>query len=325
MSKKNNNIAAPKPKIHPRSKHRERYDFDALTTANTDLKPFVKPNIHGDNTIDFANPEAVKALNKSLLQHYYAIKEWDIPENYLCPPIPGRADYMHHVADLLSESNYGKIPAGEKVICLDIGVGANCIYPLIGHREYGWSFIGADIDPIAVKSAQEIVEKNALQNQIEIRLQKEPKDYLYGVIMREDRVDFTVCNPPFHASLDDALKGSLRKVNNLNEKKVTKPTLNFGGQANELWCEGGEKQFILDLIRESKKFSTSCFWFTCLISKQSNLKVTYKALEAAGATLTKTLHMGQGNKSSRVIAWTFLSQEEQREWRDTRWNKKKKD
>jgi 23S rRNA (adenine1618-N6)-methyltransferase len=30
--------------------------------------------------------------------------------------------------------------------------------------------------------------------------------------------------------------------------------------------------------------------------------------------------MGTGNKSSRIVAWTFLSREEQKEWRETRWN-----
>jgi len=35
----------------------------------------------------------------------------------------------------------------------------------------------------------------------------------------------------------------------------------------------------------------------------------------------KTIPMGQGNKTSRIVAWTFLSKEQQKEWRNKRWNK----
>src|SRR5690606_24715537 len=111
-------------------------------------------------SIDFFNPQAVKALNKALLFYYYDIVYWDIPENYLCPPIPGRADYIHYIADLLADNNKGIVPTGSEIKCLDIGVGANCIYPIIGVKEYGWSFIGADIDALAIKSAKKIIASN---------------------------------------------------------------------------------------------------------------------------------------------------------------------
>ena len=91
-------------------------------TAYPPLSPFVSKNIYGDDSIEFANPKAVRALNKALMMHYYGIKSWDIPEGYLCPPIPGRADYIHHAAGLLSQSNYGKIPKGEHITVLDTGI-----------------------------------------------------------------------------------------------------------------------------------------------------------------------------------------------------------
>ena len=122
-----NKPAKEKTRLHLRNKNRERYDLEGLIKTCPDLSQFVKPNKHGEDSIDFANPDGVKMLNKALLHHYYEIENWDIPENYLCPPIPGRADYIHHMADLLKESNYGIIPTGDKIICLDVGVGANCI------------------------------------------------------------------------------------------------------------------------------------------------------------------------------------------------------
>ena len=146
MSAKKNEPFKEKPQLHPRNKHRGRYDFEKLTESNPELAPYVKLNPHNDLSIDFFNPDAVKMLNKALLKQYYDIANWDIPSHYLCPPIPGRADYIHHIADLLGSCNKGNIPSGNKIKCLDIGVGANCIYPLIGNKEYGWSFIGCDID-----------------------------------------------------------------------------------------------------------------------------------------------------------------------------------
>ncbi|MGB0916977.1 MAG: 23S rRNA (adenine(1618)-N(6))-methyltransferase RlmF [Flavobacteriales bacterium] len=310
-----------KSRLHPRSKHRSRYDFEKLIADFEELGAFVKPNKFGDESIDFADPKAVIALNRALLKHHYGIDNWLIPEGYLCPPIPGRADYIHHIADLLSESNYGNIPTGQHVHVLDIGVGANCIYPMLGTVEYDWSFLGTDIDPVAVNNSKSIVEQNSvLSDKVEIRLQQNPKDVLYGAIRVEDRVDLTICNPPFHSSEEEAKAGTNRKLRNLKLQKPTKTVKNFGGSNGELWCDGGEKKFIRNLIHESKKFSTSVFWFSTLVSKQSNLKAIYGALNAADAFEVKTIPMGQGNKSSRIVAWTFLKPHQQRNWRETRWS-----
>jgi 23S rRNA (adenine1618-N6)-methyltransferase len=309
-----------KIKLHPRNKHRERYDFKQLITSLPELKKFVKLNDYNDESIDFFDAEAVKTLNKALLKHYYTIEHWNIPQNYLCPPIPGRADYMHYAADLLGSMNNGKIPTGEKIKCLDIGVGANCVYPIIGNKEYGWSFIGTEIDPLAIESANKIIEMNPqLKNKIEIRSQHNPKDILYGVLNKDERIDLSICNPPFHASLEEAQAGTLRKLSNLKGKKITKASLNFGGQNNELWCKGGEISFVRDMIRQSKQFSESVFWFSTSISKQSNLNTVYQELEKANAIDIKTIPMEQGNKTSRVVAWTFLNKGQQQTWVKEKW------
>ncbi len=312
----------PKEKtaLHARNKHRERYDFKILIQSSPALRPFVKLNDFGDESIDFFNPEAVKMLNKALLKHYYGIENWDIPSNYLCPPIPGRADYIHHIADVLAQSNKGIIPTGKAIKCLDIGVGANCVYPIIGHHEYGWSFIGADIDPVALDSAQKIIQSNSILNgSIELRLQPHAKDIFKGIIKKDERIDVTICNPPFHSSLEEAQSGTLRKLSNLKDKRITQATLNFGGQNNELWCTGGEERFIKDMILQSVLFPQSVFWFSTLVSKESTLKSIYSGLKNVKAVEIKTLPMGQGNKISRLVAWTFFNKEEQRVWMSEKW------
>ena len=311
-----------KLRLHARNKNRERYDLAALIASNPELKEFIVLNKHGVDSIDFSNPKAIKVLNKSLLHYYYGIKNWNFPDDNLCPPIPGRADYLHHIADVLTESNFGNLPMGNTINCLDVGVGANCIYPIIGVTEYDWNFIGSDIGPKSIASAQQIIDSNAtLALKIECRLQENPSIVFRGVINEEEKIDFTMCNPPFHASKEEAQKGTRRKIKNLSGKKVKNPELNFAGISNELICEGGEHQFIQNMIGESKSFSTNCFWFSTLVSKQSNLKGIYKALDKISVQQVKTIPMGTGNKSSRIVAWSFLSEEEQKEWRTTRWYK----
>jgi 23S rRNA (adenine1618-N6)-methyltransferase len=293
--------------MHPRNKHRERYDFTQLIASYPDLAAYVKPNKYGDESINFFDPKAVFILNKALLKHYYAIDYWEIPEDYLVPPIPGRADYIHYIADLLAVDNDDEIPMGEDVLCFDIGVGANCIYPIIGHQEYGWSFIGSETDEAAYESANKIIEQNdVLKGAIDLRLQKNSKYLFKGILKKDERVDITICNPPFHASAKEAEQASIRKLSNLQKKAVEKAELNFGGKSNELWCPGGEVQFVCDMIYQSKKYADNCLWFTSLVSKESNLKAIYKALKNVEAKDVRTLAMGQGNKVSRIVAWTFF-------------------
>lgn len=309
-----------KSRLHPRNKNRERYDLSALTTANPALKKYVSLNKFGDASIDFANPLAVKLLNTAILNHYYGIESWEFPDENLCPPIPGRADYIHHLADLLSENNSKTIPIGDTITCLDVGLGASCIYPIIGVSEYQWNFIGSDINPISIKAAKSIANANpSLNGKVECRLQKNLNSIFRGIITSEDKIDLTLCNPPFHSSIEEAQKGTRRKIKNLSGQKINAPDLNLAGNSNELVTKGGEYQFIHNMIRESILFSKNCYWFTTLVSKQSNLKEIYKSLERIGANQSKTIPLGTSNKSSRIVAWTFLNREEREEWKETRW------
>jgi 23S rRNA (adenine1618-N6)-methyltransferase len=146
--------------LHPRNLHRLGYDFAKLILANPELQSFVFINNYQTETIDFSNSEAVKALNKTLLLAYYDIEYWDIPAVNLCPPIPGRADYIHYLADLLASNNNGIIPTSETIQGLDIGVGTNCIYPLLGNSIYGWSFVGTDTDENALQNCKKILSRN---------------------------------------------------------------------------------------------------------------------------------------------------------------------
>ncbi len=319
-NKSQNKTHKKKERLHPRNKNRVPYDLDALTLAKPELKHYIITNKLGGQSIAFSNPIAVRFLNEAILSHYYGIKSWDFPTENLCPPIPGRADYIHRIADLLGQSNFGKIPLGDKLTCLDIGVGASCIYPIIGVTEYGWQFIGSDIDQKSLNSAQQIVKSNPqLPGKIECRLQKNPTHIFQGIITKEDKVDVVLCNPPFHASLEEAQKGSRRKVKNLSGKRVEKAELNFSGISNELVYQGGEYIFIKNMVEESKLFAKNIYWFSTLVSQKSKLKSVYKLLDKIGIAQLKHIPLGTGNKASRIVAWSFLSREEQQQWRESRW------
>ncbi|WP_339083575.1 23S rRNA (adenine(1618)-N(6))-methyltransferase RlmF [Pseudomonas sp. TMP9] len=313
---------AAKGLLHPRNRHQGRYDFPALITASPELAAFLIINPYGNESIDFANPAAVKVFNRALLKQFYGINHWDIPADYLCPPIPGRADYLHYLADLLATNNGGEIPRGANVRALDIGVGANCIYPLLGNREYAWHFLGTDIAASAIASAKTIVQANpGLSEAIELRQQNNDAHIFQGLLHSAERFDLSLCNPPFHASAEEASSGSKRKWRNLGklDPKRTLPVLNFGGQAAELWCKGGEAAFVSQLIKESVAVAQQVLWFSSLISKASNLPMVYNALKNAGALQVKTVEMAQGQKQSRFVAWTFQTPEQQQRWRQERW------
>jgi len=309
-----------KKELHNRNIHRNGYDFKQLVMSCPELGQYISKNRYGNESINFSDPHAVITLNRALLKHFYDISCWDIPENFLCPPIPGRADYIHYIADLLGSCNEGNIPKGKAISVLDIGVGANCIYPIIGNHEYGWKFTGTDIDPISVASAKKIVSSNAsLSELVDIRIQIKQSAIFKGIIKTGERFDITMCNPPFHASEENAKAANDRKRTNLNSEDGEGSKLNFGGQSNELWTHGGEASFVRRMIDESSSFQDKCMWFSTLISKKNTIEGVYKTLRRVKAVQIKTINMAQGQKISRVIAWSFLDKERQKEWVNERW------
>ena len=305
------------PKFHPRNPHKDRYDLKLLTEACPELEPFIKMNMHNDQSIDFNNLEAVKLLNKALLKQYYGIETWDIPAGYQCPAVPLRADYIHHIASLLG-TNHDSIPLGKNIRCLDIGVGASLVFPIIAAEAYGWSFVGSEVDPVAIESAKQILEGNAfLQEFVELRVQNNVKDLFQGIVQDDDKFDLCICNPPYH--MGAAVETAPAKEPAPKGKKNAQLSPLTGVLSNELSYEGGEEAFLQLMVKQSQQFRTSVYWFSSLVLKQSHLKSAYKTLQKIGVSDIKVIQMGQGNKSSRILAWTFMNKAQQEEWRAERW------
>lgn len=303
-----------KSNLHPRNLHRNPYDFDQLISCVPELKHYVFTNSYQTLTINFSIPKAVKLLNKALLQHFYQVQNWDIPDANLCPPIPGRADYVHYIADLLAE-NHHETPKGLLVKGLDVGVGANLVYPLIAHQSYGWKMLGTDINEDSLKNAQQILDYNPdFSSNIQLKFQPNSNFIFKNILNSKDKFTFSMCNPPFHDSEEAVMKGNLRKTKNINSSKIKQTNLNFGGQQSELWCEGGEIAFISKMIEESVLYSSQILWFTCLVSKKENLFKLTSLLNKVKTVEVKTIDMAQGQKVSRILAWTFIPQQDRKTW-----------
>ncbi len=294
-----------KASLHPRNLHRGPYDFARLSAAHPALAGFLRLDPRAGETIDFADPEAVIALNTALLKACYGLATWSLPPGYLCPPIPSRVDYLHHVADLLADG--GPLPRGRDVRLLDLGLGANAIYALLAAQIYGWSVVGSEIDPVAVAHARHLVAANpSVADRIEVRQQPDPAARLRNVVRACETFDLLVCNPPFHASAAEARAAATRKLRNLSGgRRPRAVTLNFGGQAGELWCEGGEVDFIRALTAESAADPGRCRWYTTLVAKSEHLPALERALRAVRPREVRLIALAAGQKQSRILAWTF--------------------
>ena len=278
--------------FHPKNIHKSGYDFELLMKNNRDLIPFVIEKFE-KLTIDFSNPKAVKHLNKALLSSYYNITNWNFSDKNLCPPIPGRVDYIHYLADLIKGKN--------NVSVFDIGTGATCIYPILGAAIYNWNFVASDINKDSLKIAQDNIYKNNLDNKIKLRYQEDASKILTGVIKNGEKFTLTMCNPPFYSSMSEATLVNKKKNKNLGVNLAR----NFSGIKEELCYKGGEKAFLHNYLYQSSLFSNSSFWFTSLVSRKENVKSMELSSKKIGVKDFINIPMFHGNKVTRIVCWKF--------------------
>lgn len=288
-----------KPMLHPRNKHRGHYDFKKLIKVNPKLTDYVieHPYTPGEWTINFSDSLAVKELNRSLLFSHYQLTYWDFPSDQLCPPVPGRADYIHHLYDLLKK--WGVLEASLSGV--DIGIGANAIYSLIAVKEYGCTMVGTDVSETSLVSAQKIITENQLSNFLSIRLQPDKGAIFKNVILPGETYTFSLCNPPFYRSKKEAELKNAQKNRNLKLKTAR----NFAGVSHELWCDGGELEFIRKMIDESVLVKNQIKVFSVLVSDKNNLPILKSHCEKNQVKKIAVIEMGQGQKRSRLLVWTF--------------------
>ncbi len=294
--------------MHPNNRYAGPHDFPDLAKHVPALAHHFITTPDGRTSLDFTSSDAVRLLNKALLLRDYGLKHWDIPKGNLCPGVPGRLDYIHALHDLLKNNKArtqdAKKGNQDRTFGLDIGTGASLIYPILGLKEYGWRMVGTDVDATSLKVATAIAKFNpGLSNGIIVRKQPDQHAIFRNVILPNEYFDFTMCNPPFFESAEAANAAAKLKWEKLGVKTDNSPTLNFGGQANELWTEGGEPAFLRRMIQESTEYGEQVGWFTTLVSKKGYLKIAEQEFQRLGITESQTIGIGRGGKLRRVLCW----------------------
>lgn len=279
--------------MHPDNPYRGPHDLSALGELEPRLKEHFITTPDGRLSLDFTDQQAVYLLNRTLLLRDFGLTYWDVPDQSLTPPVPGRLDYLLAINDLLPETKH----------VLDIGTGASLIYPILGVTTFGWSFTATDVSVQSLKVAGALVQFNPVLKHVELRLQPDSRRILHGIIGKGDRFDVTICNPPFFASAAEARSAGAKKWAKLGREGVD--GLSFGGTATELFTPGGEVKFLHTLIGESAAFADRVRWFTTLVSKKGYLRAARKQLERVGVAEVRELPLSQGNKQSRILAWRY--------------------
>ncbi len=287
--------------LHPANPYRDRpYDWPRLVAAHPPLEAFIRPHPRGGKTIPFNQSAAILALNQALLAADFGLRHWTMPPGHLCPAVPGRLDYLLHVADLagpLSPDNPWRL--------LDLGTGASGIYALLAAAHWQAEVVATDCAEASLEHlGRWLPTSPSLAARITLRHQPNPAHLLEGVCLPQERFDACVCNPPFHDSLPHA-EASAASRHPLRQETTRPEQSPFGGVARELVYPGGEVAFVQRLVRESQERPTLCRWFTCLISRQTHLAPLAQAVRDAGAKTWQVRPFYAGQKQAHFLAWSF--------------------
>ncbi len=189
--------------MHPRNKYfKNPVDFGELAEFRPSLKPYLiekhstsstSSKVHGKDkqfsyTVDFSDPLVVRELTCAVLERDFDLRV-SIPSGFLVPVVPQKLNYILWIEDLISPRvatvDLPTVPKGKEIFGIDIGTfekslkclfnisfisigtGMSCIYPLLGSRLNGWSFVATEVSEAAVESARRNVNVNNLQDSIE--------------------------------------------------------------------------------------------------------------------------------------------------------------
>ena len=284
--------------MHPDNPYRHEYDLPRYIQQLPELASYCKKK-HGRLTVDFASPDAVIALNKAIIEADCGVVGWTVPKGNLCPPIPGRIDYLLHIKSLLSDT-HGPIKM------LDIGTGATAIYGVLAATQFDYQVVGTDISQHSLSHAEKMLAANpSLASKVTLRHQPSASHIFHGVVNDTEQFDISVCNPPFYKSSQQANEKNREKNRALASKQTDR---NFAGQDNELIYPGGEVAFIKRMIFESYKYRNQITWFTSLVSQKSSVDEIKRTLKKERHAVQQWITMKHGNKTSRIVVWQFIAE-----------------
>ncbi|GIJ91333.1 hypothetical protein Asppvi_010298 [Aspergillus pseudoviridinutans] len=281
-----------------RNIYKDDVDFTTLALQSPAFAKYVKSN----GQLDFGDPDAVRQLTQSLLKRDFNLNV-QIPDNRLCPPVPNRLNYILWLQDLLDTTGdqyRDDYDPDRPVLGLDIGTGCCSIYPLLGCTTRPlWDFIATDIDDENVRTARENVSNNGLDGRIRV-FKTEPNDDLIPLDTKLDvqKLDFTMCNPPFYTSRDEMIASA--------QAKERPPFSACTGAEVEMVTEGGEISFVYRMIEESLRLRERVVWYSSMLGKLSSVSVIVEKLMEHGNNNYAATEFVQGSKTKRwAVAWSW--------------------
>ncbi|MEE6468782.1 hypothetical protein FKM82_008379 [Ascaphus truei] len=283
--------------MHPRNRYKDKPpDFAYLASQYPDFKLHVNMNLAGRVSLNFKDPEAVRALTCTLLKEDFGLSI-DIPLERLIPTVPLRLNYIHWVEDLISYHDSDKTALRRGI---DIGTGASCIYPLLGATLNGWYFLATEVDDICFNYATKNVERNKLSDLIKV-VKVPQKTLLMDALKEESEIiyDFCMCNPPFFANQLEA-----QGVNSRNPRRPPPSSVNTGG-VTEIMAEGGELEFVKRIIHDSLQLKKRLRWYSCMLGKKCSLAPLKEELRIHGVPKVAHTEFYQGRTMRWALAWSF--------------------
>ncbi|KAI7904854.1 uncharacterized protein BX663DRAFT_431029 [Cokeromyces recurvatus] len=267
--------------MHPRSVFNSEPDFKQLAEEFESFKKYVKIGTNNRGYIDFKDPQAV-----------------DFPIDTLCPAVPNRLNYILWLEDLLDDT----LSKEEKkcIKGIDIGVGASCIYPLLGCiTNPSWSFLGTEINERSIQYANENIKRNNLETRITIKHNPNANKIFLPSLLEDDvkNYAFCMCNPPFYSSQEEIELGLLNKE--------IEPSSICTGSNNEMITEGGEFGFVKSMILESVILKKKIRWYTSMIGLKRTIRPLIRVLEDQQIYNYAVTSFTQGKTVRWAIAWSF--------------------
>ncbi|XP_062071731.1 RNA N6-adenosine-methyltransferase METTL16 isoform X2 [Lepus europaeus] len=287
--------------MHARNRYKDKPpDFAYLASKYPDFKQHVQINLNGRVSLNFKDPEAVRALTCTLLREDFGLSI-DIPVERLIPTVPLRLNYIHWVEDLIGHQDSDKSTLRRGI---DIGTGASCIYPLLGATLNGWYFLATEVDDMCFNYAKKNVEKNNLSDLIKV-VKVPQKTLLMDALKEESEIiyDFCMCNPPFFANQLEA-KG----VNSRNPRRPPPSSVNTGG-VTEIMAEGGELEFVKRIIHDSLQLKKRLRWYSCMLGKKCSLAPLKEELRIQGSPPSKRRKLEKPRKPITFVVLASVMKE----------------
>lgn len=281
-------------RMHPRNVFITAPDYTDLAIKYSDFRRVCKLALNGKVIIDLKNEKTLRALTATLLQHYFDLKVEFAP-NSLVPTLPLRLNYILWIEDLLASLELSKIHG------IDIGCGSSCIYALLAAKKNNWRISALEANATNIEFATENVRNNKLDHLIQIFLQVDKSVILTDFLNAHPDEDFAfcLCNPPFF----DSNERNTKMDRNPDKRKEPKNCQT--GNADELYCEGGEVAFVQGIVDESQSFSDRVKIFSSMLGHKSSVATISEYLKGKGILNFTSTEFCQGNTTRWGVAWSL--------------------